>query len=67
MSWAETMKGNAIAAALAHVADDASITRRTQTASWNPFEVWLTRIKQPRDNAANSTSASTSHDLQEGP
>ena len=53
MSWSETMKGDATVAALEHVANDESGFRRTQAASWDPFEVWLTRIKQPRDNAAN--------------
>ena len=52
MSWSETIKGNATVASLEHVAKDERVFRRTQAASWDPFEVWLTRIKQPRDNAA---------------
>jgi hypothetical protein len=53
------MQGNANAAVLADVTDDASIPRRTQAASWDPFEVWLTRIKQPRDSAAGYAPAGT--------
>lgn len=53
MNWADTMKGNAAVASLEHVATDGGAFRRTQAASWSPFEVWLTRIKQPRERAAN--------------
>ena len=60
MNWAEAMKGNATVAMLEHVAYDASVSRATQAVSWDPFEVWLTRIKQPRDNAAKSAPAGTS-------
>jgi len=60
MSWSETMKGNATVASLEHVANDESVFRPTQATSWDPFEVWLTRIKQPRDRAAKSALADTS-------
>jgi hypothetical protein len=59
MSWSETMKGDATVAGLEHVANEESGFRRTQAASWDPFEVWLTRIKQPRDSA-KSAPANTS-------
>ena len=60
MSWSETMKGNATVASFENVANDESVFRRTQAASWDPFEVWLTRIKHPRDNAAKSAPAGPS-------
>ena len=60
MSWSETIKGNATVASLEHVANDESVFRPTQATSWDPFEVWLTRIKQPRDRTAKSASADTS-------
>jgi hypothetical protein len=60
MKWAEIMKGNATVAVPADVADDESGLRRSQAASWDPFEVWLTRIKRPRDNAASSAPAGPS-------
>ena len=54
------MKDNATLASSEHDADDASISRPTQAASWDPFEVWLTRVKQPRDSAAKSAPAKRS-------
>ena len=60
MNWAETMKGIATVAVQADVSDDAKKLRRTQADSWDPFEVWLTRIKQPRDSVARSSSAGPS-------
>jgi hypothetical protein len=29
----------------------------TQAAGWDPYEVWLSRIKKPRDRAAVSLAA----------
>ena len=63
MNWAETMKQNATVAVPANVTDDGSVIRRTQSASWDPFEVWLTRIKLPRDSAARSAPAGTSNGI----
>lgn len=60
MNWAETMKHNATVAVGTRVADDESVLRRTQTASWDPFEVWLTRIKQPRDSTSISAAVGRS-------
>jgi hypothetical protein len=57
MNWAETMKDNPTGASLENVASDEAISRVTQVASWDPFEVWLTRIKQPRDSAIKSAAA----------
>lgn len=59
MNWADTMKGNATVALLEHVATDGGAFRRAPAASWDPSDVWLTRIKQPRDRAANSAPAGT--------
>ena len=57
------MEGSATVALLELVATDGGAFRRTPAASWDPFEVWLTRIKQPRDSAANSASAGTSNGI----
>jgi len=51
MDWNEAMKGNATAAFRDHVGDPGGIFSDAQQASWDPFEVWLTRIKQPRERA----------------
>ena len=58
MSWSETMEGNTTAASLEHADNDEKVVRRTQ--AWDPFDIWLTRIKQPRDNAAKSAPADMS-------
>ena len=63
MSWAENMKGNVTVAFLEHVANDESVFRRTQATSWEPFEGWLTRIKQPRDSSAESAWDGTSNGI----
>jgi len=39
----------------------AGVDRRAQPTSWDPLEVWLTRVKQPRDRAALRAAASPSH------
>jgi hypothetical protein len=39
---------------------DERIDRSPKPASWDPLEVWLTRVKQPRDRAALRAAASPS-------
>jgi hypothetical protein len=41
--------------------NDEGIFRSTQSASWDPYEVWLTRVKQPRDRAAQVVTISASN------
>jgi hypothetical protein len=31
-------------------------------ASWDPYEVWLTRVKQPREQSARRLGATAPHD-----
>jgi hypothetical protein len=57
MSWAESMKASAAAVLRDRAANDEGIIRDTQPASWDPYEVWLTRVKQPRDRAAQAVAA----------
>jgi hypothetical protein len=40
--------------------DDAGVHRDTPAATWDPYEVWLTRIKQPRERAARIAARGTS-------
>ena len=49
MNWANTMAGNADDAANNHVSVDDSAQRNVNSGSWDPHQVWLTRVKQPRD------------------
>jgi len=51
MSWADTV----IATALATLAGRTATTGRTAVDtpwSWNPHDVWLSRVGEPRDLAA---------------
>ena len=40
-----------------HVAVERVIVPALQAAAWDPFEIWLTRVKQPRDRASASQAA----------
>ncbi len=61
MSWGEAVKAAGGAVALRdRPANDEGIFRSTQPASWDPYEVWLTRVKQPRDSAAQAVTANAS-------
>lgn len=59
MKWAETMSSLASAASLEHDETGGAAIHRAPAASWDPFEVWLTRVKQPRDRIANLAAAGT--------
>jgi hypothetical protein len=37
--------------------NDGNSSRGAQHTAWDPLEVWLTRIKQPRDRAARRNAA----------
>ena len=49
MEWAKTMAGNAGDAANNEVPGDDSAQRDLVPGAWDPHQVWLTRVKQPRD------------------
>jgi hypothetical protein len=53
MSWSQAMKNIATATMHDHDADGdiEHVLFDQPRASWDPFEVWLSRIKQPRDAA----------------
>ena len=52
MNWADMMKENAAPASTLLLAAHPNVRRKEAPTSWEPHEVWLTRIKEPRDNAA---------------
>jgi hypothetical protein len=52
MNWADMMKENAAPASTLLLATHPTVRRREMPTPWEPQEVWLTRIKVPRDNAA---------------
>lgn len=56
----ESMDGSATVQSVEHVANDEGVVLRTPVASWDPFQVWLTRIKQPRDESYKTDLTGTS-------
>ncbi|MEY2919295.1 MAG: hypothetical protein RL261_600 [Pseudomonadota bacterium] len=50
MDWASTMAGNADNAESNRISSDDSAQDGVSSGSWDPHQVWLTRVKQPRDN-----------------
>jgi hypothetical protein len=61
MSWAEAMKENAKAASRHLVSADAIVLRSAPATSWDLDEVWLTRVKQPREHDSNRYTASAEY------
>ena len=59
MSWAETMKEVADVAANGRTATGANMMRSATSATWDPYEVWLTRVKLPRELATRRADATT--------
>jgi hypothetical protein len=49
MSWANKLASVANDAANDRVASNEGVQRTALSGSWDPHQVWLTRIKQPRD------------------
>jgi hypothetical protein len=56
MDWSETMKRNAELASPSPAPGSQTTDRSLQAAPWDPFDVWMTRIKQPRDDAARQAA-----------
>ena len=54
MSWNDTAKAAALAAQAERTAKTGRIADYTPW-SWNPHDVWLSRVKQPREFATHST------------
>lgn len=50
MNWATTMAGNADNAANDRIPAEDNAQDGVESGSWSPHQVWLTRIKQPRDS-----------------
>ena len=52
MNWTDAMKNNADVVSRASASSDLAGTRVASTTAWDPHEVWLTRVKEPRERAA---------------
>ena len=53
-SWPQAMKASADVASRDRATGDEYIVPAMQATGWDPAEVWLSRIKRPRDRAAMS-------------
>lgn len=49
MNWVNTLAGSAAGAANDQVPGDDSTQGNVVPGPWDPHQVWLTRVKQPRD------------------
>jgi hypothetical protein len=58
MSWSDKMKVQADVVSRDRQSADAHVMRSTNSASWDPHEVWVTRVKQPRERAASRVTTS---------
>ena len=58
MSWTQAMKEQASVDSRDRLATDANVMRSATSTSWDPHEVWLTRVKQPRERAGHRVTAS---------
>jgi hypothetical protein len=52
MNWADMMRENAAPASRKLLTTHPTVLPREAPISWEPHEVWLTRIKEPRNDAA---------------
>jgi len=59
MNWSDTMKENAIRVSRERTFTDTNDLQDAASIAWDPREVWLTRVKQPRDLAAVRVMAGT--------
>jgi hypothetical protein len=67
MSWAEAMKEMADVASRDRVSADTNVMRSAPSTSWDPYEVWLTRVKQPREHAADRMAANAEGQVRRRP
>jgi len=58
MNWTDTMKENANRVSREPFATPDDI-HAAPSMAWDPHDVWLTRVKQPRDRAATRAMAAT--------
>lgn len=60
MTWADTMRDIAEVASRDHGSAGDDVAIGAPSASWDPYDVWLTRVKQPRERAAQDFTGNDS-------
>ena len=58
MNWTDVMKNNADVVSRRRASSDATGMSSAAATSWDPHEVWLTRVKEPRERAARRAADS---------
>jgi len=54
MSWTDAVKDHANAVLRERDTAENRLFGNAQPVGWDPYEVWLTRVKRPRECAAES-------------
>lgn len=54
MNWAELLRRRATSELQDTARTSAGIFDRSPSSGWDPYEVWLSRVKQPREQAATA-------------
>jgi len=67
MSWTQAMKEQASVDSRDRFSTDANVTRSTTSTSWDPHEVWLTRVKLPRERAGRRVTSSAGSQVRRPP
>lgn len=62
MNWEDGTNADTSAASRERSGDDTGVLRDTPAETWSPYEVWRTRIKQPRERAARVEAIGNSSD-----
>jgi hypothetical protein len=58
MSWTEVVRDHANSSLSERSTADRRIFSNMQPRTWDPYEVWLTRVKQPRERASAAADES---------
>jgi hypothetical protein len=59
MGWTDRVKDHASSVRDGRATSERRIFDQSNSAGWDPYEVWLTRIKQPRELSPNTAAQET--------
>jgi hypothetical protein len=60
MSWTDVVRDHANSIMSERGNTEHRLFKNTQPRTWDPYEVWLTRVKQPRERASTPAGSSDS-------
>ena len=67
MSWEKAMKEQASIDSRAGRSAEPNAMRSGDSTSWDPYEVWLTRVKEPRGRAPSRARADADSQVRRQP